>query len=388
MTGIYLDNNATTTLDPRVIETMHEYLQRGYVNPSSQHRPGQAARRELERLRHEIVEMLGGVTGGRSPDRLIFTSGGTESNNLALLGIGLDPRGQGTGRVVVSSIEHPSIGMTADVLAQRGCDVAQIPAGTSGQIEGPDVGDILNESTSLVSVMWANNETGVVQPIGSWCEAAHRHGALFHTDAVQAIGKTEVHFRESGADMLTLAAHKFHGPRGIGALLVKHDVVLRPILFGGFQQSGMRPGTEDVVLVAGLHRALQVYLDEGRAAREQMAALRDRLESGLLQRIPSAIVIGSLSERLPHTSCISFPGLDRQAILLAADMAGLAIATGSACASGSSEPSPVLTAMGLDPLAIEGAIRISLSRRTTVDEIDQAISIIAEIVGKIGGQKG
>jgi len=275
----------------------------------------------------------------------------------------------------------------ADVLAQRGCQVERIPARDSGQVDQPQDGDLLGDSTTLVSVMWANNETGVVQPIGSWSDAAHAVGALFHTDAVQAIGKTDVRFRNSGADLLTLTAHKFHGPRGVGGLLLRHNVTLNPILYGGFQQGGLRPGTEDVVLVAGMHRALQVYLDEAETARDLMTRLRDRLEQGLLQRIPSAVVIGSQSERLPHTTCISFPGLDRQAMLLAADMAGLAISTGSACASGSSEPSTVLTAMGLDSTVVEGAIRFSLSRYTTTEEIDQTISIIAEFAEKFGGQK-
>ena len=378
---IYLDNNSTTAIDRRVVQAMNAVHEQGYTNPASQHRLGQAARSRLEELRSEIIRMLGGDPGGRHPDRLVFTSGGTESNNLAVLGTLFDPSGTCRTSWIVSRLEHPSVTALAPLVQLRGGQVDWIPVAGDGRIRARSLIDRLSGQPGLVSLMLANNETGVVQPVGEIGMACRSCRIRLHTDAVQAVGKIPVDFRRLAVDMLSFSAHKFHGPRGIGGLLIGPDVALQPMLWGGFQQQGLRPGTEDLALVVGMHRALELALEEMDSG---LNALRLRFEQSLKKAIPSVVIVGESTDRLPQTTCVAFPGLDRQALLLAADMRGLAISTGSACASGSSDPSPVLLAMGLPNEQIEGAIRVSLSRQTTASEIDRAVEILASIVEKMG----
>ncbi len=379
MQPIYLDYNSTAPIDPRVTDAMVACHREGYVNPASQHRMGQAARRKLESLRSEIIDMLGGENSGVHADRLIFTSGGTESNNLALLGLALDNTGNPVGRVLVSAVEHPSILGAADCLRRRGVTVDVIPVDQNGVVKLDELERAIDQPAMLVSVMAVNNETGVVQPIQQVAGLCKTKSVLIHTDAVQAVAKMPVRFSELGVDAMTLTAHKLHGPRGIGGLLVKHSVALNPIVFGGFQQMGVRPGTEDVALVAGFHRALQLYHEEAGSRLQHMEKLRDLLQMRVLRDCPGVFVVGSEACRTPNCLNVSFPGIDRQAFLMAADMQGLAISTGSACASGSSDPSHVLLAMGLDRETTEGSIRLSLSHRSTVREINLAADRIALI---------
>lgn len=379
MQSIYLDHNSTTPIDPRVVDTIADYQKMGYVNPASQHLLGQRARADLELLRSEMIEMLGGQPGGVEADRLIFTSGGTESNHLALLGLLLDGKRRPLGRGLVSAVEHPSIMGATDYLKQLGVDVDMLPVDQNGVLQLDAFGKAINGSVRLVSVMTANNETGVVQPIRQIVEQCAEQSIVVHTDAVQAVGKMPAAFNNLGVDAMSLTAHKFHGPRGIGGLLVKHNLSLTPIVGGGFQQMGIRPGTEDVALVAGFHRALQLYQDEAATREQRMEELRDRLQHQIMLDCPGVVVIGADATRTPNCLNISFPGIDRQAFLLAADMRGLAISTGSACASGSSDPSPVLLAMGLDQAIVEGSIRLSLSHQTTDTEINLASDLISLI---------
>ena len=379
MQSIYLDHNSTTPIDPRVVDTIADYQKKGYVNPASQHRMGQSARAELELLRSEMIEMLGGQPGGREADRLIFTSGGTESNHLALLGLLLDGQRRPLGGGLVSTIEHPSIMGAADYLKQQGVDIDFLPVDQNGVLQLASLEKAINRSVRLVSVMTANNETGVVQPIRQIVERCAEPSIVVHTDAVQAVGKMPAAFTRLGVDAMSLTAHKFHGPRGIGGLLVKHNLSLNPIVGGGVQQMGIRPGTEDVALVAGFHRALQLYQEEAAAREQRMEELRDRLQNRIMLDCPGVVVVGADAARTPNCLNISFPGIDRQAFLLAADMRGLAISTGSACASGSSDPSPVLLAMGLDRATVEGSIRLSLSHQTTDSEINLAADCISII---------
>ncbi len=391
MNPIYLDHNSTTPIDPRVVDTIADVLKAGFLNPASQHREGQRARRELESLRTKIIDLLGGQSRGMQADQLIITSGGTESNNLALIGLArqssakIDPTGQSKSRVLVSAIEHPSIIGAAEALQREGFEVEHIRVDSNGVVCLADLESRLKGSSAspvtLVSIMLANNETGVIQPVSLAAALCHEHSASLHTDAVQMVGKLPVNFSAIGCDAMSFTAHKLHGPRGIGGLVLKHGLVVDPILFGGFQQMAMRPGTEDVALLAGMFRAIEIAgEDPDRATR--MSQFRNLLESKLLERFDMTIN-GRAATRMPHTSNVSFAGIDRQAFLMAADIEGLAISTGSACASGSSELSPVLLAMKANNDVVQGSIRISLGATTTNAEIEEAIIRISSIVEKL-----
>ncbi len=373
---VYLDHNSTTPIDPRVVEAIVRAWRDSGANPASQHGPGRAARRMLQEAREGIAELLGAKTGGMDADRVIFTSGGTEANNLALRGLVKEP----TGGVAISAIEHPSIRGAADELRRSGRRVRTIPVEPTGEISlGPGLTDVLTDS-QLVSAMLASNETGVIQPIAALADRARAAGALTHTDAVQAVGKIPVHFRDLGVDALTFAPHKLHGPLGIGALVVRHEVKLEPQVFGGFQQEALRPGTENVALAVGFHEAMRLAIDELSHRAARMQELRDELERTLGGEFPELVIVGRSAPRLPNTSCLAFPGLNRQALVMALDLAGVACSTGSACASGSSEPSPALVAMGLPQPVIEGAIRLSLGAFTADDEIAEAVRRISNVV--------
>ncbi|MFT7629438.1 MAG: cysteine desulfurase [Mariniblastus sp.] len=389
---IYLDHNSTTPIDPSVAAVIADCHSAGYMNPASQHRPGQLARRKLEEIRRRVAEILDANCVGMQTDQLIFTSGGTESNNLAILGLVGESAGKTSSlatptsssrRVLISAIEHPSVFGAAEQLVRLGFDVEKIPVDSNGVIDLDALNDLTDQPTELVSIMLANNETGVIQPVRLAADLCRQKGILIHTDAVQAVGKIPVSFQSLGVDALTFTAHKLNGPRGIGGLLLRHGVTPHPILFGGFQQTAIRPGTEDVALAAGLRQSFELFVDDLPNRSKQMSTLRLSLEQALLSRFADLVINGVGAERVPHTSNISFPGVDRQSFLMAADMSGLAISTGSACASGSSELSPVLLAMGLELPIVEGSIRISLGISTTPQEVDESVHRIAQIIKSI-----
>jgi cysteine desulfurase len=397
MQPIYLDHNATTPLLPEVAAAMVECQGSGFANPESQHQLGRRARRMLEDAREGIASLLGLDLLRRPADRLIFTSGGTEANNLALFGLSgaaspspLMGEGRGEGhsgalavappRMIVSSIEHPSIAEAAKAIVRRSWTVDLLPVSSSGAVCLDRFESLLAERPRLASVMAANNETGVTQPIPELAARAAAAGVLLHTDAVQACGKIPVNFREWGVTAMSIAAHKFNGPRGIGALIVRGDVPLDPILFGGFQEEGFRPGTQPVALAVGMHAALQCFHREQAERTARIALLRDRLEAAMISIWPAAVVHGRSAPRLPNTTCIAFPGRDRQVLVMALDLAGVACSTGSACASGSSEPSPTLVAMGLPNELVGSSIRFSLGATTTADEVDEAIKRVVGVL--------
>lgn len=389
---IYLDHNSTTPIDPSVAAVIADCHSAGYMNPASQHRPGQLARRKLEEIRRRVAEILDATCVGMQTDQLIFTSGGTESNNLAILGLVGESAGKTSSlgtpasssrRVLISAIEHPSVFGAAEQLVRLGFDVEKIPVDSNGVIDLDALNDLTDQPTELVSIMLANNETGIIQPVRLAADLCRQKGILIHTDAVQAVGKIPVSFQSLGVDALTFTAHKLNGPRGIGGLLLRHGVTPHPILFGGFQQTAIRPGTEDVALAAGLRQSFELFVDDLPNRSKQMSTLRLSLERALLSRFVDLVINGVGAERVPHTSNISFPGVDRQSFLMAADMSGLAISTGSACASGSSELSPVLLAMGLELPIVEGSIRISLGISTTPQEVDESVHRIAQIIKSI-----
>lgn len=392
---IYLDNNATTALDRRVADFMSRAISADFIsdlgfNPASQHQEGRTARRHVETARDGILSALECRTQGMDSDRLIWTSGGTEANNLAIFGFAQHY----PGTIMVSAIEHPSILEAAKKLAMHSPNRVRIlPVNSQGVIrlevleQWLEAERQLGQSVSLISVMVANNETGVVQPLEQVIELGHRYGALVHSDAVQAIGKIPLSFASSDLDAITLTAHKFHGPIGIGALIVRGSLQLEPQLFGGFQQLGLRPGTESALLTSTCFEALRITMAQQSITSEQMIQLRQRFESSLRNDLPDIVIHGSDAPRLPHTSSIGFPGCDRQALQMSLDMEGIACSTGSACASGSSQPSHVLTAMNVADDLLQASLRFSLSRFTTSEQIDEAVQRITTAVHKLKRQQ-
>jgi cysteine desulfurase len=399
---IYLDHNATTPVLPEVVEAMRECYAAPHLNPASQHEFGRRARRVLEDARERIGELVGANMSGRDADRVLFTSGGTEANNLAVLGLagagrfsspGNSGRALGATRnhdaphLIISAIEHPSITAVADHLAACGWAVDRIGVDERGVLRATDLTALIRPETRLVAAMLANNETGVIQPIKELSTICVERGTPLHTDTAQIVGKLPVNFRELRVATMSFAAHKFHGPLGIGALIVRHDVELAPQLFGGFQQGGLRPGTESVALAMGMSRALELWHSESEQRIVRLTKLRDEFERDICAGWPAAVVIGSDAYRLPHTSNIAFVGLDRQALFVAFDQAGVACSTGSACASGSSEPSPTHLAMDLKPAVIGGALRFSFGATTTAGELEDATRRILKICNDLGSKK-
>lgn len=375
MNPIYLDHNATSPLLPEVADALDRAQRLGYANPASQHSAGRKARHVLEEARERIGEILGAEISGHRPDRVIFTSGGTEANNLALMGLTNAERGT----LLISAVEHPSLRGPAAELARRGWEVETVPVDGDGRINVDALAEQLRPKTRLVSIQLANSETGVIQPVAEIAALCRARGVLFHTDAAQAVGRIDVHFSTLGVDALSAAAHKFHGPLGIGLLIVRRGVELSPTLFGGFQQSALRPGTESVPLVLGLLAALEVWQRERMTRTTHWLALREAFETKLQTGYPDLVVHGASVERLPQTSNIAFIGVNRQTLLIALDQAGIACSTGSACASGSSEPSPTLIAMGRPAAELESSLRFSFGATTTAAEVAEAAERILSV---------
>ena len=383
MDSIYLDHNATTTVYPEVAEAMARCFAAGYANPASQHRPGQQARRLLEDARGDVAGILGADLSGTRPDRLIFTSGGTEANNLALLGIAGARGGPEPGHVVISAIEHASVIGAAEYLLDLGWRVDSLGVTPQGIVRTERLRALLAPETRLVSVIAANHEIGTIQPIEELAAICAEFGVPLHTDAVQRAGKLPVDFRSLGVAAMTVAAHKFHGPLGIGALIVRGDVPIQPVLFGGHQQEGLRPGTESIALAVGMRTALEVFQREQDEALRRTTTLRERFESGLRAGWPGLIVHGADAPRLPNTSNVAFPGLDAQVLFTALDTGGVACSVGSACASGSSELSPTLLALGLPKDIVRSSLRFSTGSTTTQAEIDEAVRRILDVCAQV-----
>jgi len=390
-TVIYLDHNATTPVLPEVADAMRACYAAPPLNPASQHAFGRRARQTLEDGRERIGELLGAHMAGREADRVIFTSGGTEANNLAVRGLLGEGRFSGPGsaaHLIISAVEHPSIYRLAEQLGGAGWQVDELGVDPRGVIRVGRLPELLRPDTRLVCAILGQNETGVLQPVAELAAICRERGVPLHTDAAQVVGKLPVDFRALDVSTMTVAAHKFHGPLGIGALVVRHGVELAPQLFGGFQQSGLRPGTESVALVVGMLRALELWHAQRDQRASSLARLRDQLEQSICQGWPAAVVLGGGAPRLPHTTDIAFVGLDRQALFMALDQAGVACSTGSACASGSSEPSPALVAMGCNEAVIGSALRFSLGATTSAAEVDEAARRIMAVCNDLRRQKG
>ncbi|MCU0242719.1 MAG: cysteine desulfurase [Vicinamibacteria bacterium] len=379
MTRIYLDHNATTPIDARVLAAMSATAAENFGNPSSMHHFGQQARAALEHARAQVAALI-----GAQPAEIVFTASGTEADNHALRGVlavARAPRNE----LVHASIEHHAVIHTARALAQTGHVIRATRCLTTGRIDLENLDAQIGATTALVSLMLANNETGVIQPVEQAARLAHQRGALLHCDAVQAVGKIPVAVARLDVDLLSLSAHKFNGPKGVGALYVKRGTAISPLLWGGAQERQMRAGTENIVGIVGLGLAAEIAQNELDATTARITLLRDRLEERLLA-IPGARRNGE-EPRVPNTCNISFEHVDAGSLLMALDLAGLAVSTGAACAAGSVEPSHVLRAMGLERARMQGSLRFSLGRPNTKDEIDQTVAIISDLIEKQRARK-
>jgi len=355
----YLDNNGTTLLDPRVLEAMLPYLSEQYGNATSRHIFGRSARHAIEHAREQIADAVGAHTS-----QVVLTGSGTESNNLAISGIAAMNKGRA---IAISAIEHPCVTRPAAALQKNGYKLNIIPVDAGGMLDQESLLSSLEIPTSLVSVMLANNETGVIQDIAKVAEIARGHQAFVHTDAVQALGKIKVDFSALNVHAMTLSSHKIYGPQGAGALILDKRVDIQPLLLGGGQEKGLRSGTENVAAIVGFGAACELISRELLQHTVAIRQMRDYLEQGL-QRL-GAVIFGSSAERLPNTSFFAIPGIEGETLVMAMDRKGFAVASGSACSSDSTEPSHVLLAMGVDKDLARGAIRVSLSSNNTQDEI-------------------
>ena len=374
---IYLDHNATSPPPAPVVDAVTGVLRDEPGNASSVHAFGQRAKAIVDEARIRVAALV-----GAEPSEIVFTSGGTESDNAALRGAleALEPTGRR--RLVTSSIEHEAILETARALERRGWTVTRLPVGENGIVDPDALRDALTSDTALVSIMHANNEVGTIQPIAELAALAHAHGALMHTDAVQSTGKIAVSVRALGVDLLSLSGHKFGGPKGTGALWVRRQVRLTPFMTGGRQERTRRAGTENVPGLAGLGVAAQLAVTK-LAASGAIAARRDRLERGVLERVPGTRVNGDPLRRVPNTTNISFDGLEADSLLIALDLEGVAVSTGSACSSGTLEASHVLKAMGLTGTRTRSSIRFSLGPETTDAEIEFVVETLPALVTKL-----
>jgi len=374
MHRVYLDNNATTPLLPEVFEAMRPYFEERFGNASSIHHHGQETRAAVEDARESVAELF-----GCTASEIVFTSGGTESDNLAVAG--WVAAGD---HVITSSIEHHAVLHACKHLEKSGCEVTILPVDGRGLIDPSDVRRALRPNTKLISVMMANNETGVLQPVEEIGKIAREASVLFHTDAVQAATKVPINVRQIGCDALSISGHKIHAPQGVGALYVKKGTRIQPLFHGGRHERSRRAGTENVPGIVALGKAAQIAKEAlDRGDDKNMCAMRDRLEQGILAQVDEAGVNGEGAARVPNTSNIHFDHIDGESLVIALDLKGLAVSTGAACSSGAIEPSHVLIAMGLRPVQARASIRFSLGKQTTEEDIDFALRVVPETVARL-----
>lgn len=374
---IYLDHAATTPVREEVFEAMKPFYGPRFGNPSSTHRWGREARAALDEARERVGRCL-----GARPDEICFTSGGTEGDNLAILGGWRALRAKGRKAVVTTPIEHKAILGAVHQAAREGAEERMLPMTADGVVDLGAMTGVFDADVAVCSVMWVNNEIGTIQPLAAVADAAKDCGALMHTDAVQAFGKVPIDARTQRFDFLTISGHKFGAPKGIGALYIRRGTPLEPLMHGGLQDRGRRPGTENVAAAVGLARAAELTLAESEAHCVRLRSLRDRLEAGILEKVPDAVVHGRGAARAPHILNMSVPGTDSESLLMALDLRGIAASGGSACQSGSVSPSHVLSAIGVRPDLASAAIRMSLGALTTDACIDRVIEVFPALVAK------
>lgn len=378
MEAIYLDHAATTPVRPEVREAMEPYESERFGNPSSVHRWGQQARAALEEAR----ERLAGVLGAARRE-IVFTGSGTEADNLAVLGRWLVARREGPAAVACSAVEHKAVLEAVGAAARAGANALIVAVDEEGRLELGALEEALLSRPCVVSVMWGNNEVGVLQPVEEVAERCREAGVVMHTDAVQALGRVPVRVDRVPCDLLSVNAHKIGGPKGIGALYVRAGVEIAPLLHGGGQESGLRPGTQNVAAAVGLAVAAELAVNEQAAEAERLAGLRDRLGRAIVEALPGTVVNGGGAPRLPHILNVSVPDVDQETVLVALDLEGVAASSGSACTSGAIELSHVLTAMGRSATERAASVRFSLGRTTTAAEIDEAARRIVAVLGRM-----
>jgi cysteine desulfurase len=373
--AIYLDYNATTPVDPRVLDSMLPYLQSQFGNPSSSHSYGMAAHAAVEAARSHVAALL-----GCAPDEIIFTGGGSEADNLALKGIAESNQARGD-HIITSQVEHPAVLATCRYLEGRGFRVTYLPVDHYGQVDPDDVARSITPRTVLISIMHANNEVGTLQPLAAIGAIARRHGIPLHTDAAQSVGKVRAKVAELGVDLLTVAGHKLYAPKGVGALFIQRGLRLEPLIHGAGHESGRRAGTENVASIVGLGEACRLCSENLETAADRVRSLRDRLYEKLTAQAGPLQLNGHPTERLPNTLNVSFAGVDGETVL--AQTPGIAASTGSACHAGRTDPSAVLLALGVPPELALGSVRLSLGRWTTEEQVDQAASLLRETVAAL-----
>ena len=374
MHRVYLDNNATTPVLPEVLEAMRPYFGEHFGNASSIHHHGQETRAAVERARESVANLL-----GCRPAEVVFTSGGTEADNLGIFGLV-----QPGDHVITSTIEHHAVLNSCKHLQEKGIEVTYVPVDGRCLVDPADVQRALRPNTKLVTIMLANNETGVLQPVGEIGRICAEGDVYFHTDAVQAASKVPIRVKDIGCDLLSISGHKIHAPQGVGALYVRKGTTLEPRFFGGSHERSRRAGTENVPGIVGLGKAAELALqDLGNGEQAAMAALRDRLEAAILDEIEAAGVNGGGAPRVPNTANIYFDYIEGEALVIALDLKGLAVSTGAACSSGAIEPSHVLTAMGLRPDRARASLRFSLGKQNAVDDVDFAIQLVPASVARL-----
>ena len=380
MERLYFDHNATTPVAVEVLEAMLPFLTGNYGNPSSIHSFGQQARAAVEEARAEVAALL-----NCHAREVVFTGGGTEADNLAVLGAvrAAVRRDGGRKHVVSSQIEHHAVLNACQALEKNGVEVTYLPVASDGVLDPDDVRRALRPETVLVTIMYANNELGTIQPIAEIAAIARAHGALMHTDAVQAAGKIPLDARALGVDLLTVSGHKIYGPKGVGALYARRPTRLEPLSYGGHHERDRRPGTENVAGIVGLGGAAEMAKRSLAIESVRVAALRDRLEHGILERVEEAAVNGDPTRRVPNTSSICFDYVEGEALVIALDLKGVACSTGAACSSGAIEPSHVLTAIGLRPEQARASLRFSLGRQNTEAQVDQLLEILPPVVARL-----
>ncbi len=377
MRRVYLDHNATTPVDREVLAAMLPYFAEEFGNASSIHSFGQRSRAAVERARESVATLL-----EAQAEEIVFTSGGTESDNLAIFGI-VAAAGAGPKHVITTQIEHHAVLNACQALEQRGVEISYLPVDCEGRVDPDDVRRALRRETVLITVMHANNELGTLQPIEEIGRIAAEADVHFHTDAVQAAGKVPIDVERLGVDLLSISGHKLYGPKGVGALYIRKGTPLEPLLYGGHHERDHRPGTENVAGIVGLGKAAKLARESLAEESRRIAALRDRLEQGSLADVPQARVNGSRAFRTPNTSNMSFPFVEGEALVIALDLKGIACSTGAACSSGAVEPSHVLTAIGLRAEEARASLRFSLGRSTTQEDVDFALAVIPGVVERL-----
>lgn len=378
MNRVYLDHNATTGVAPEVLEVMLPYLSGEYGNAASIHTFGQKARGAVETAREQVAALI-----GARAQEIVFTSGGTEADNHAIFGVVAATSLASRPHVITSSIEHEAVLNSCQALEKQGVDVTYLAVDREGRIQPEEVRQALRKETVLITIMHANNELGTVQPLEEVGRIADEADVCFHTDAVQSACKLSIDVNALGVDLLTLSGHKFYAPKGIGALYIRGGTRLRQFLYGGHHQRGFRPGTENVPGIVGLGKAAELARQSLAEDATRISALRDRLEQGIVTRVPHARVNAAHAPRTPNTANITFHGIEGEALVIALDLKGLACSTGAACSSGSVEPSHVLTAIGLPPEEARSSLRFSLGRHTTAADIDFALQIVPATVNQL-----